>query len=205
MNNLAAVLDPSRLEIHTPSQGEGPFYPVLLRHEWPETDSLYTELATLPARERLRLRVHLEALALDVWEQPFRVELWHASREGRYRHPGDPEWTRLWDPSFLGFAQQSVWGGYSIDFSTSLPGIFWDPQDGPRPRHIHLKLRSGDGTDLFTTQIYFQDERLNVFESSLEKLSPEKRSELLAPLTWNPVLQSWVSEFRVRVGIRLPG
>jgi protocatechuate 3,4-dioxygenase alpha subunit len=133
------------------------------------------------------------------------MELWHASREGRYRHPGDSEWMRLWDPEFLGFAQQSVRGGANVDFTTCVPGIFWDYKDGPRPRHIHLKLRDEGGNELFTTQIYFQGDRLNAFESSLERLSPPRRSELIAPLVWNSVLQSWASEFRVRLGIRLPG
>jgi protocatechuate 3,4-dioxygenase beta subunit len=133
------------------------------------------------------------------------MELWHASREGRYSHPGDSEWMRLWDPEFLGFAQQSVRGGANVDFTTCVPGIFWDYKDGPRPRHIHLKLRDEGGNELFTTQIYFQGDRLNAFESSLERLSPPRRSELIAPLVWNSVLQSWASEFRVRLGIRLPG
>jgi protocatechuate 3,4-dioxygenase beta subunit len=205
MKTSSVRLDPPHIVILTPSQGEGPFYPVVLRHEWPESSSLYTEQTTLPPRERLRLRVHLEASSVEIWEQSFRVELWHASREGRYRHPGDPEWIRLWDPAFLGFAQQSVGAGSSVDFATSVPGIFWDQKDGPRPRHIHIKLRSEDGTELFTTQIYFEGDRLNAFETSLEALAPSKRRELLAPLVWNPNLQSWVSEFRIRMGIRLPG
>ena len=205
MNVSTSPFEASRIQILTPSQGEGPFYPTVLRHEWPESDSLYTDQAMLPARERLRLRVHLEAGSQALWGQVFRMELWHASREGRYRHPGDSEWMRLWDPAFLGFTQQSVLGGANVDFTTCVPGIFWDPNDGPRPRHIHLKLRDEGGNELFTTQIYFQGDRLNAFESSLERLAPTRRNELLAPLVWNPVLLSWVSEFRVRLGIRLPG
>jgi protocatechuate 3,4-dioxygenase beta subunit len=205
LNVSSSLLEASRIQILTPSQGEGPFYPTVLRHEWPESDSLYTDQSMLPARERLRLRVHLELSSQALRGQVFRMELWHASREGRYRHPGDPEWMRLWDPAFLGYAQQSVLGGMSVDFTTCVPGIFWDSKDGPRPRHIHLKLRDGGGNELFTTQIYFQGDRLNAFEASLGVLSLTKREELLAPLVWNSVLQSWVSEFRVRLGIRLPG
>ncbi|MEO5668277.1 MAG: hypothetical protein ABIR96_09480 [Bdellovibrionota bacterium] len=192
---------PPLLEVLSPRQGEGPFYPVIARHEWPETSLLHSVNATLPAHERLRLRI---CVVGDTPQVPLRVEVWHASREGRYRHPRDPQWTRLWDPDFLGYAQQTLNGSDSVDFYTCLPGIYWDPEDGPRPRHVHLKFRDESGNEIYTTQIYFSGDRLNAFESSLERLKPLERAELSPTLHWNQPLKTWTAEFVVRVGIRLP-
>lgn len=187
----------------TPSQGEGPFYPVIPRHEWPHTDKLHLS-AKLPPHERLSLRIRLTSFQLPSGI-PFRVEVWHASREGRYRHPRDPDWIRLWDPEFLGFACQELETGSSVEFQTCMPGVYWDEPDGPRPRHLHLKLRDEEGTDLFTTQIYFEGDRLNSHERSLERLPPEERRRLCVQTEWDVTLQTWVAEFRIRVENRLHG
>ncbi len=186
----------------TPSQGEGPFYPVLPQKDWPRRSSLYKTHgwpSSLPDRERLLLRVSLRApRALSSTQ--FRIQVWHASREGRYHHHRDVGRERLWDPEFVGFAELPLRRGETVEFYSVVPGIYWDTDEGPRPRHVHLKLWSGSRL-LLTTQIYFEGDRLNSAESSLQKLPPEGRDRLCRPLFWSSDRVAWLSDFEVELGV----
>jgi hypothetical protein len=187
----------------TPSQGEGPFFPVVPLKSWPRGSSLYTVErwpTTLPERERLHLTVSIETPS-EFRSTRFEVLMWQASREGRYCHPGDAEWSRLWDPEFQGFTHQAVDAGQKLDFYSVIPGIYWDPLDGPRPRHLHLSLISGSSR-LLTTQIYFEGDRLNLFETSLQNLSLEDRKRLTPDLRWNPELRAWHAHFTIELARR---
>ncbi len=137
----------------TPSQGEGPYYPV----EKPaETDSDLTFIAGAsgPAVGEVLL---LSGRLLLENGQPVPgavVEIWQTDGGGVYLHPSDPNFARR-DPNFQSYGESETAADGAFSFKTLYPQLY-----GSRPRHIHVKVRF-DGRELLTTQFYFAgDERL---------------------------------------------
>ncbi|MEZ5449895.1 MAG: hypothetical protein R3E89_13295 [Thiolinea sp.] len=127
----------------TPSQTEGPFYPVKaipVRHELiANPESLLGEAIQLSGR------------VVNTQGQPLagiRVEIWQCDGQGLYDHPRQSQ-TERFDQHFLGFGAQLTDREGRYRFHTLYPV----PYTGPP--HIHAKLWQGD-RELLTTQLYLQ-------------------------------------------------
>jgi protocatechuate 3,4-dioxygenase beta subunit len=127
----------------TPSQTEGPFYPV----DFPaDTDfDLLRQGSTAYTRGQA---TSLEGTVLDPTGQPVAgavVEIWQCDVEGHYRHPRDGGSA---DPAFQSFGQVKVDAQGRYRFRTIRPA----PYAGRTP-HIHVKVRL-ERRELLTTQLY---------------------------------------------------
>jgi len=140
--------EPIEVTYFTPSQGEGPYYPV---NKLEDRDNDLTVLEGVngsPAGEVIEFggRVY------DATGMPAPgvvVEIWQTDSSGVYLHPGDPG-TDQRDVNFQFYGESVTVADGSYGFRTILPGHY-----EPRPRHIHVKVKY-DGQELLTTQFYFE-------------------------------------------------
>jgi protocatechuate 3,4-dioxygenase beta subunit len=137
----------------TPSQTEGPYYPV----EKPtDRDNDLTQVASssTPARGEVVL---LSGRLIDEMGRPIAeavIEIWQTDANGIYLHPNDPGVANR-DPNFQSYGEAVTGTDGSFNFRTIRPGFY-----GGRPEHIHVKVKL-NGLELLTTQFYFAgDERL---------------------------------------------
>jgi protocatechuate 3,4-dioxygenase beta subunit len=135
----------------TPSQAEGPYYPVEIPadHDW--------NLAQVEGRSRQAEGTLLEltGTVLDSTGTPVKgvtVEIWQTDSNGRYMHPTAPGTNRR-DKNFQFYGEAVTDSAGIYRFLTILPELY-----GSRPRHIHVKVRSAEGRELLTTQFYFPDD-----------------------------------------------
>lgn len=129
----------------TPSQTEGPFYPV-------EPIPLRADLTVGSSGRAKGEILSVSGRVVDVngvGLPNVLVEIWQCDVQGRYRHPR-AEGSGAVDPNFSGFGavRTSAIGGYA--FTTIVPV----PYAG-RPPHIHARLHR-DRHVLLTTQIYLK-------------------------------------------------
>lgn len=137
----------------TPPQTEGPFYPV---RDQPEKDNDLTRVKGRPGRADGQV-IYIVGQVRDAHCCPIEgalVEIWQASANGRYNHPGDRNNRAPLDPNFQywGYDTTDKEGRYS--FKTVKPGsypagLFWI-----RPSHVHFKVYQR-GSPVLTTQMYF--------------------------------------------------
>ncbi|HSV35569.1 MAG TPA: intradiol ring-cleavage dioxygenase, partial [Ramlibacter sp.] len=127
----------------TPSQTEGPFYPVSLPKD-SDFDLLRNGAQTYARGQP----AWVEGSVTDLQGRPVagaRVEIWQCDEAGHYHHPGDRGTA---DPAFQGFGQVTVGADGRYRFRTIRPA----PYSGRTP-HIHVKVRLGS-RELLTTQLY---------------------------------------------------
>ncbi len=151
----------------TPSQTEGPYYPVQLP---PDTDFDLLKNGVLPYDQGTA--AWLVGTVVDTQGAPVQaavVEIWQCDQAGHYHHPADAGKA---DPAFQGFGRVTVgaWGDYK--FRTLRPA----PYSGRTP-HIHVKVRLGRRT-LLTTQVYVQGDPGNASDSLWRRLSEPARQAL---------------------------
>ena len=166
----------------TPSQMEGPFYPVALPAD---RDGDLLRNGTL-AYARGQALV-LEGSVRDVDGVPVAgavVEIWQCDADGRYHHPGDGGRA---DPAFQGFGRVEVGRDGRYRFRTLRPV----PYTGRTP-HIHVKVRLGPH-DLLTTQMYVEGEASNLRDGLWRRLNEPQRRALTVPLL--PEGQQWRANF----------
>ncbi len=128
----------------TPSQAEGPFYPVV---PIPLRSTLITDEKNL-----VGTAIELAGRVLDQHGRPLagaRIEIWQCDGNGLYAHPAQHGHQGL-DPSFKGFGAQLTDPQGDYSFTTLYPV----PYPG-RPPHIHVKILQQD-RELLTTQLYLQ-------------------------------------------------
>lgn len=172
--------NPKQTFFPTPSETEGPFYPV-----YPQKDRDFdlTSVAgsDVPAKGRA---IYIEGRVVDIEGNPIEdavVDLWQANAAGRYRHPRDPNRRAPLDPNFQGWAiVPSGKDGY-FRFKTIYPGIYPAAVDWFRPPHIHFKI-SKPGYEPLTTQMYFPDEKLNEVDLLLINKTDEEKELMIAIL-----------------------
>lgn len=131
----------------TPSQQEGPFYPVELPADRDSDLTLVGDMPALAGGEPLLI----DGLLLTSSGEPVEgavVEIWQTDDRGVYLHPRDPGFADR-DPAFQGYGESETDEAGTWSFRTILPELY-----GGRPRHIHAKVRL-DGETVLTTQIYF--------------------------------------------------
>ncbi|MCG9788630.1 protocatechuate 3,4-dioxygenase [Vibrio mediterranei] len=130
----------------TPSQAEGPFYPVT---NIPVRSNLILDSTKLTGKP-----FQLSGKVKNSKGEPLagiRVEIWQCDGDGYYDHPKQPNIERF-NRAFAGFgAVESDING-SFDFSTLFPVPY-----ATRPPHIHVKLKKGD-SEILTTQLYLRNQ-----------------------------------------------
>ena len=159
----------------TPSQAEGPFYPV----EFP-ADTDFDLLATGARRYTRGTPAWVEGTVLDTDGRALSgaaVEIWQCDEAGRYHHPGDGGRA---DPAFQGFGRVAVDRAGQWRFRTIRPA----PYSGRTP-HIHLKVRLGAHT-LLTTQLYVEGDPGNARDPLWRSLPASARARLTVPFEAGP-------------------
>lgn len=164
----------------TPSQTEGPFYPV---HTALDLDADLTRIEGTEgsaAGDVILVSGHVYSLE----QKPLRgalVDVWQANHHGKYIHPRDRNPAPL-DPSFQGWAQLRCKADGSYRFKTILPGPYSLQAfggNGMRCRHIHFKV-SQPGFRAVTTQMYFAGDPLIETDGVMANTPVERRQALIA-------------------------
>ena len=126
----------------TPSQTEGPFYPVEL-----PADSDFDLLAQGSTRYTQGQASWVEGTVTDRAGRPVQgavVEIWQCDQQGHYHHPAGGGA----DPLFQGFGRVNVGSAGEYRFRTIRPVLY-----SGRTPHIHVKVKLGR-RELLTTQMY---------------------------------------------------
>jgi protocatechuate 3,4-dioxygenase, beta subunit len=129
----------------TPSQTEGPFYPVALPAD---SDADLLRNGTLVYGRGQPSWV--EGTVVDMQGKPVagaQVEIWQCDEAGHYDHPGDGSRA---DKTFQGFGKVVVGADGQYRFRTIRPVAY-----SGRAPHIHVKVKLG-ARHLLTTQLYVQ-------------------------------------------------
>jgi protocatechuate 3,4-dioxygenase, beta subunit len=170
----------------TPSQTEGPFYPVTLPQ-----DSDADLLANGTLRYARGQAAWLDGTLVDPAGRPVNgaaVEIWQCDEQGRYHHPGDGGRA---DPAFQGFGRAGVGADGAFRFRTIRPAHY-----AGRTPHIHVKVRLGR-RELLTTQWYVEGDPHNAGDPLYRRLSPEDRAALTRP--FEPVADGLRARFELVV------
>lgn len=154
----------------TPSQTEGPFYPVAL-----PADSEFDLLRNGNSSYTRGQPAWVEGTVVDLAGVPVSgavVEIWQCDHAGRYHHPGDGNRA---DPAFQGFGRVTVGRDGQYRFRTLKPV----PYSGRTP-HIHVKVRL-DRMELLTTQLYVAGDPGNERDFLWRRLNTADRAALTVP------------------------
>ena len=154
----------------TPSQTEGPFYPVAM-----PADSDFDLLRNGNVDYRQGQPAWVEGVVTDTRGTPVSgavVEIWQCDHAGRYHHPGDGNRA---DPAFQGFGQVSVGRDGRYRFRTLRP-----VQYSGRTPHIHVKVKL-DQQSLLTTQLYVAGDPGNERDFLWRRLDERGRAALTVP------------------------
>ena len=165
---LAAQNAPARRP--TPSQTEGPFYPVSL-----PKDSDFDLLRNGALNYTRGEPAWVEGSVTDLQGKPVAgalVEIWQCDETGHYHHPGDRGNA---DPAFQGFGRVTVGADGQYRFRTIRPA----PYSGRTP-HIHVKVKLG-ARELLTTQLYVAGEPRNERDFLWRSLGADARAAVTVP------------------------
>jgi protocatechuate 3,4-dioxygenase beta subunit len=161
----------------TPSETEGPFYPVLAQKD---KDFDLTQIQGQQGIAKGKV-IHIEGQVLDTKGRPIEdaiVDLWQANAAGRYRHHRDRNKAPL-DPNFQGWAMVKSSREGRFRFKTIFPGIYPASAEWLRPPHIHFKVNKRGYTEL-TTQMYFPGHKLNDSDLLLMQKSNDEIERMIA-------------------------
>jgi protocatechuate 3,4-dioxygenase beta subunit len=152
----------------TPSQTEGPFYPVATP---PDSDNDLVLVRGQAARAE-GVIAHVQGRVLDREGRPVSgagVEIWQCDARGLYRHPADRPGQR--DGAFQGFGTTISGADGAYTFRTIRPVAY-----SGRTPHIHFKVRTPART--LTTQMYVAGEPLNEADGLYRRMSRAEREAL---------------------------
>ncbi|MGR5078913.1 dioxygenase family protein [Photobacterium swingsii] len=133
----------------TPSQAEGPFYPVV--------PILSRSNMIINARGLIGKPMTLHGQVRNRQGQPLhgvKVEIWQCDGAGIYDHPQQANHASF-DSNFAGFGSVKTDSKGQYAFQTLVPVPYND-----RPPHIHVKLWQKD-RELLTTQLYLKGQTGN--------------------------------------------
>lgn len=170
-----ARAQPSAARRATPSQTEGPFYPVALPR-----DSDFDLLRNGAQSYGRGQPAWVEGTVTDLQGKPVAgalVEIWQCDEAGHYHHPGDGGKA---DPAFQGFGKAVAGPDGRYRFRTIRPV----PYTGRTP-HIHVKVRMG-ARELLTTQLYVEGDPHNERDFLWRRMSPDDRAALTRPFRSGP-------------------
>ena len=158
----AQPVAPRRL---TPSQTEGPYYPVDI-----PADSDFDLLRSGNLQYTRGQAAWVEGTLRDMDGRPVRgaaVEIWQCDEAGHYHHPGDGGKA---DAAFQGFGRVVTDANGAYRFRTIKPA----PYTGRTP-HIHFKVKLG-ARELLTTQLYVAGDPHNERDGLWRSLDDASRS-----------------------------
>ena len=167
----------------TPSQVEGPFYPI-------DADTEHdVDLTRLEGHSEAATGEHILVRGVvsgaDGAVLPGAVvDIWQANHHGRYSHPRDPNTAPL-DPDFQGWGIMRTSEAGAYGFRTIKPGAYplsFLGASGWRCRHIHFKV-SCPGYRALTTQMYFEGDPLIAQDFEIARAPKESRHLLIASAT----------------------
>jgi protocatechuate 3,4-dioxygenase, beta subunit len=170
----------------TPSQTEGPFYPVTL-----PADTDFDLLANGSLHYTQGQAAWLDGAVLDTAGRAVRgavVEIWQCDQHGHYHHPGDGGGA---DAAFQGFGRVAVSTAGEYRFRTIVPVAY----PGRTP-HIHVKVRLA-GRELLTTQLYVEGEARNERDMIWRGLAPADRAAVTA--AFKPAADGLQARFEIIV------
>ena len=156
----------------TPSQTEGPFYPLAL-----PADSDFDLLRNGNVDYRHGQPAWIEGTVVDTAGKPVSgavVEIWQCDHAGHYHHPGDGGRA---DPAFQGFGRVTVGADGRYRFRTLRPVAY-----SGRAPHIHAKVRLSR-KELLTTQLYVAGDAGNERDFLWRGLSAAARAAVTVPFT----------------------
>jgi protocatechuate 3,4-dioxygenase, beta subunit len=186
--SLPARAQPRSVARATPSQTEGPYYPVSLPAD---TDAdLLRQGDTTYAQGQA---CWLDGQVLDAGGAPLAgalVEIWQCDAAGHYRHPGDGDRA---DPAFQAFGRVQADAQGRYRFRTIRPVAY-----SGRTPHIHVKVKLGQRT-LLTTQLYVADDPGNARDFLWRRLSAADRAALTVP--FQPVADGLRASFDIVVAV----
>ncbi len=149
----------------TPSQTEGPFYPVAL-----PSDSDFDLLRNGKQVYGKGQPSWIEGGVTDLQGKPVSgavVEIWQCDEGGHYHHPGDGSRA---DPSFQGFGRVTAGADGRYRFRTIRPVAY-----SGRTPHVHFKVKLGT-RELLTTQMYVEGDPLNERDGIWRRLDAQDRA-----------------------------
>lgn len=155
----------------TPSQTEGPYYPVALPAD---SDGDLLRNGSLAYAQGQPL--WLEGRVTDTQGTALAggtVEIWQCDAEGHYHHPSDGGQA---SPGFQGFGRVVLGRDGRYRFRTIRPA----PYTGRTP-HIHVKVRLPQ-RELLTTQMYVAGDPANAKDFLWSRLSLSERAALTVPV-----------------------
>lgn len=161
----------------TPSETEGPFYPV---NDQRDKDADLTQIDGHTG-SAWGQHIIVRGQVIDIAGNPIDkalLDIWQADANGRYRHPRDPNTTKL-DKNFQGWAMIRSDSNGLFRFKTVVPGAYPASSIWIRPPHIHFKI-SKQGYRALTTQMYFPNEELNKTDLLLRNKSVAEQSVMIA-------------------------
>ncbi len=161
----------------TPSEIEGPFYPLLAQKD---TDFELTRIEGKQGVAKGKI-ILIQGQVLDTDGQPVEdatVDLWQANAAGRYRHPHDSNKAPL-DPNFQGWAIVPSGKEGKFHFQTVYPGSYPASKTWKRPPHIHYKVSKKGYIELIT-QMYFPEHKLNELDLLLKRKTKDERKLMIA-------------------------
>ncbi len=170
----------------TPSQTEGPYYPLRL-----PADTDFDLLRQGGAAYAKGQPCWLDGQVSDVNGVPVAgavVEIWQCDADGHYRHPGDGDRA---DPAFQAFGRVQADGQGRYRFRTIRPVAY-----SGRTPHIHLKVKQGART-LLTTQVYVAGDPGNAQDFLWRSLREADRAALT--VAFLPVADGQRAEFNIVV------
>ncbi len=180
--------------VRTPSQMEGPFYPVKLPLDT-DNDLLIVNDAITPAVGEV---THLSGRLLDAKGNPLRaalVEIWQVDANGAYLHEGSSNHEKR-DRNFQGFGRFLTGTTGEYYFRTVKPVAY----PGRTP-HIHVAVKI-KGREKWTTQCYIkghaQNERDGLY---MQVRDPKLRAALTVEFA--PVKGSRIGELAARFDVVL--
>jgi protocatechuate 3,4-dioxygenase beta subunit len=177
----AALLAPARgfasQLVATPSQTEGPFYPVGFPAD---SDGDLVQVRGQAARA-LGTVLHLQGRVLDASGKPLNgalVEIWQCDAQGLYDHPRQAGRERR-DAAFQGYGKVLTDAQSTYRFRTLKPVAY-----AGRSPHIHLKVATSAGR-MLTSQLYVAgdpgNERDGVFRGIRDPRQRERVEMKLVP------------------------
>lgn len=156
----------------TPSQTEGPFYPLALPKD-SDFDLLRNGNQNYPKGQS----AWLEGNVSDMAGKPVtgaQVEIWQCDHDGHYHHPGDGGKA---DQRFQGFGRVTAGADGNYRFRTMRPVAY-----SGRTPHVHVKVRLGN-RELLTTQLYVAGDASNARDFLWRGLNEPDRAALTIPFT----------------------
>lgn len=182
----------------TPSQTEGPFYPLTYPVDQ-DRDLTYINDHNQRASGEI---IFIRGKVLTCQGQPIpntTVEIWQACATGRYDHDYDPNPAPV-DPNFQywGVTTTDTQGNY--EFRTIKPGGYPVTENWQRPPHIHFKVQAPNFSPLITQLYFAEEESLNQKDRILQRVPSQHRSLVITHLKTSSFKSEREGQFKIILG-----